>query len=144
MPLCLAKLIASHIPVHCCQHSALEASKHVFLAAMLWTDTLSHAFCREFSALEESRQLWLAMMKACRVRGPAGEPGLYMCARSLAITLSSIAEGKFQQSKCGEAEILCREALLVILFACRCFCTFLLFFHSFFIFLSFLLSFFHL
>ncbi len=75
---------------------------------------LSHAFCREFSALEESRQLWLAMMKACRVRGPAGAPGLYMCARSLAITLSSIADGKNEQQKCEEAEVLYREALLVL------------------------------
>lgn len=83
---------------------------------------LSHAFCREFSALEESRQLWLAMMKACRVRGPAGEPGLKMCARNLAITLTSIADGKTQQQKCGEAEVLYREALLVSSFACFCIC----------------------
>lgn len=68
----------------------------------------------EFSALEESRQLWLAMMKACRVRGPAGEPGLHMTARRLAITLSSIAEGKTRQQKCEEAEVLFREALLYL------------------------------
>ena len=84
-----------------------------FFAAVPDTEMLCHACCREFSALEESRQLWLAMMKACRVRGPAGEPGLHMTARRLAITLSSIAEGKTRQQKCEEAEVLFREALLV-------------------------------
>ncbi len=68
-------------------------------------------------------------MKACRVRGPAGEPGLYMCASSVAITLSSIADGKNEQQKCGEAEVLYREALLVTLFACCCNCPFLRFFN---------------
>jgi len=85
---------------------------------------LSHAFCREFSALEESRQLWIAMMKACRVRGPAGEPGLYMCARNLAVTLRCIADGKIRQQKHREAEALYREALLVSSFACFCICLF--------------------
>ncbi len=41
MPLYLAELIASHILAYYCQHSALEASKHVFLAAVLLDQTCS-------------------------------------------------------------------------------------------------------
>lgn len=68
---------------------------------------------REFSALEESRQCYLALIKACRLRGPAGEPGLRICASNLIITLISIAEGNARQQKTEEAETVFREALLV-------------------------------
>lgn len=52
-------------------------------------------------------------MKASRMRGPAGEPGLRMCASNLSITLTSIATGRAEQQKTDEAETLLREALLV-------------------------------
>lgn len=61
--------------------------------------------------MEEARQCWLAMMKASRLRGPAGDPGLGLVATMMLITLMSIAEGK--ASDPVKAEGLLREALVV-------------------------------
>ena len=51
------------------------------------------------------------MMKASRLRGPAGDPGLGLVATMMLITLMSIAEGK--ASDPVKAEGLLREALVV-------------------------------
>ena len=53
-------------------------------------------------------------MKASRMRGPAGEPGLRMCASNLSITLTSIATGRAEQQKTDEAETLLRVAWWVV------------------------------
>lgn len=78
--------------------------------------------CRQFTALEESQQMWLAMMKACRLRGAAGHSGLRLCAGHLMLTLSNISEAKVHQHKIVEGENLMLQALVVcihvLLLAC--------------------------
>ena len=51
------------------------------------------------------------MMKASRLRGPAGKPGLELVATLMLITLMSIAEGKSIDPV--KAEGVLREALVV-------------------------------
>ena len=66
--------------------------------------------CRDYRALEESAQLWLAIMKALRLRGESGEPGLRRCPTQMLITKQYLAMGK---KKGGGWEGLLREALVV-------------------------------
>ena len=60
--------------------------------------------------MEESAQLWLANMKALRLRGESGVPGLRRCATQMLITKQYLAMG---QKKGGGWEGLLREALVV-------------------------------
>ena len=73
-------------------------------------------FCRDYRALEESAQLWLAIMKALRLRGESGEPGLRRCATQMLITKQYLAMGK---NKGGGWEGVLREALVVSALASR-------------------------
>ena len=70
------------------------------------------AVCRDTAALQETRQLYAAMIKAARRRGPAGKPCLQRLAMPYVATLSGIAE-VICQDRPPEAEVLFREALLV-------------------------------
>lgn len=69
--------------------------------------------CKDYSALEQSRKLWLALVKASQVRGSAGIPGLRLSARISVNTLISLAQGKDEQQKHLAAEALLRKALSV-------------------------------
>ena len=68
--------------------------------------------CREFSALEESRHLYWAMVQASLLRGPkAGKPCLQKAATALGINLSNLAEGRSRGGNYIKAEQLLREVL---------------------------------
>ncbi|DBB08377.1 TPA: hypothetical protein ACH3X3_008536 [Trebouxia sp. C0006] len=91
-----------------------EARKHgdPFLEAMV-LKTMGYAAAQKYGdyrALEESAQLWLAIMKALRLRGESGEPGLRRCPTQMLITKQYLAMGK---KKGGGWEGLLREALVV-------------------------------
>ncbi|KAL0050057.1 hypothetical protein WJX82_003639 [Trebouxia sp. C0006] len=90
-----------------------EARKHgdPFLEAMV-LKTMGYAAAQKYGdyrALEESAQLWLAIMKALRLRGESGEPGLRRCPTQMLITKQYLAMGK---KKGGGWEGLLREALV--------------------------------
>ena len=74
------------------------------------TGAISCTLCRDYRALEESAQLWLANMKALRLRGESGVSGLRRCATQMLITKQYLAMGK---KKCGGWEGLLRGALVV-------------------------------
>ena len=57
------------------------------------TGAISCTFCRDYRALEESAQLCLANMKALRLRGESGLPGLRRCATQMLITKQYLAMG---------------------------------------------------
>lgn len=61
------------------------------------------------------------MMKACRLRGPAGELALAICGNIARMAINVIVEGMNCRDKAvtAEAELLLREALLVKLM-CSC------------------------
>ncbi|KAL0041624.1 hypothetical protein WJX79_009879 [Trebouxia sp. C0005] len=90
-----------------------EARKHgdPFLEAMV-LKSMGHAAAQKYGdyrALEESAQLWLANMKALRLRGESGVPGLRRCAIQMLITKQYLAMGP---EKGGGWEGLLREALV--------------------------------
>ena len=69
--------------------------------------------CAHFAGTTEPwkiAQLWLANMKALRLRGESGAPGLHGCATQVLITKQYLAMG---QQKGGGWEGLLREALVV-------------------------------
>ena len=71
--------------------------------------------CRNNFAILECYQAWLSMMKACRLRGPAGETYLAACGDNAQKALYLIVEEMDFRDKAvtAEAELLLREALLV-------------------------------
>ena len=58
---------------------------------------------------------WLALMKACRAKGPVATSMLHECCGNTQVALTLIAESMNHKDKAvtAEAEILLREALLV-------------------------------
>ena len=71
--------------------------------------------CRDSFAAWECYQAWISMMKACRLRGPAGELALAICGNNARMAINVIVEGMNCKDKAvtAEAELLLREALLV-------------------------------
>ena len=90
-----------------CMSISAFASLHVLHAILF--------FCRDNFAAQECYQAWLSMMKACRMRGPAGETSLAICGNNTRMALHLIVEGMKTKDKAvtAEAELLLREALLV-------------------------------
>ena len=78
--------------------------------AQMYPSAISRTLCRDYRALEESAQLSLANMKALRLRGESGMPGLRRCAAQMLIVEQYLALG---QEKGGGWEGLLREALVV-------------------------------
>ena len=63
----------------------------------------------------EGYLIWIAMMKACRAKGPVATTMLHKCCGNTQLALTLIAEGMNHKDKAvtAQAETLLREALLV-------------------------------
>ena len=70
---------------------------------------------RDYALVKESYQLWISLMKACRMRGPVGERSLAICGTNTHMSLSMYADSMkaYDKAPIAEVENKLREALLV-------------------------------
>ena len=100
-----------HVLHYSCTRTQLSESTHGYGTHLC----PSPVCCRDSYAAWECYQAWLSMMKACRLRGPAGKMPLAVCGNNARMAINVIVQGMNckDEAVTAEAELLLREALLV-------------------------------